>query len=300
MKILISGSTGLIGSSLTACFKERGHDVVRLVRNESLMGDNTILWDPEHRELKLEEFEGFDVVINLAGENISSGRWTDEKKQKIRDSRVFGTHMLAELIARLESPPALFISASAIGFYGDRSDEIMTESSEPGSGFLSDVCEKWEEAANAAKNAGIRVVNLRIGVVLSTEGGALQKMLTPFRMGLGGIVGFGKQYMSWVSIDDVVGIVLHIINEESLEGPVNAVSPQPETNYRFTKTLGKVLRRPTIFPLPGFVARFMLGEMADELLLSSTRVVPKALVDSGYSFLYPDLEHALKHLLGNK
>lgn len=300
MKILISGSTGLIGSSLTTCFKERGHEVIRLVRKESLMGDDTILWDPEHRELMLEEFEGFDVVINLAGENIASGRWTEEKKQKIRDSRVFGTHMLAELIARLETPPKLFISASAIGYYGDRSDEVMTESSEPGSGFLPKVCQKWEEAANAAKSAGIRVVNLRIGVVLSTKGGALQKMLTPFRMGLGGIVGSGKQYMSWISIDDIVGIVLHIINQESLKGPVNAVSPQPETNYRFTKTLGKVLKRPTIFPLPGFVARLILGEMADELLLSSTRVTPKALQDSGYSFLYPDLLHALKHLLGNK
>lgn len=300
MKILISGSTGLIGSALTSCFKERGYEVVRLVRSEALMGDNTILWDPEHRELKLEQFEGFDVVVNLAGENISSGRWSDKKKQKIRDSRVFGTHMLAELLARLQTPPKVFISASAIGYYGNRGDEIMTEESPAGKGFLSEVCQKWEEAANAAKNAGIRVVKLRIGVVLSTKGGALQKMLTPFKLGLGGIIGSGKQYMSWIAIDDVVGAVLYSINTDSLKGPVNAVSPQPETNYRFTKTLGKVLKRPTIFPLPAFVARFMLGEMADELLLSSTRVEPKSLIDSGYSFLYPELKHALKHLLEKK
>ena len=300
MKILISGSSGLIGSALTSCFKERGHEVVRLVRNESLMSDDAILWDPEHRELRLEEFEGFDVVINLAGENIASGRWTDKKKQKIRDSRIFGTHMLAELLACLKSPPKVFISASAIGYYGDRSEEVMIESSSPGKGFLPDVCQKWEEAANAAANAGIRVVNLRIGVVLSVNGGALQKMLVPFKLGLGGIVGSGKQYMSWVSIEDIIGIVLHLINEESISGPVNAVSPSSETNYRFTKTLGKVLKRPTLFPLPAFVAKLMLGEMAEELLLSSTRVVPKVLQDSGYSFLYPELESALKHLLRRK
>lgn len=300
MKILISGSSGLIGTALLDSFKERGHKITRLVRDESQMAEDTVLWDPEHRELKPEEFEGFDAVIHLAGENISSGRWTDKKKQKIRDSRVINTHMLAELLARLKKPPSLFISASAIGYYGDRGDEIMTESSSSGEGFLADVCQKWEEASNAARSAGIRVVNLRTGIVLSTKGGALSKMLVPFRLGLGGVVGSGKQYMSWISIDDHIGIILHIINTESLSGPVNAVSPNPVTNQRFTKTLGRVLKRPTLFPLPAFLARLILGEMADALLLSSTRVVPVALQESGYSFLYPQLEPALKHLLGRK
>ncbi len=300
MRVLLTGSSGLIGTALLSCFRERGHEVVRLVREESKMSEDTLLWDPEHRELRLEEFEGFDVVINLAGENISTGRWTDEKKQKIRDSRVINTHMLAELLARLEKPPSVFISASAIGFYGDRGDEELTESSSPGSGFLSDVCQKWEDAANAAKSAGIRVVNLRIGVVLSNKGGALSRMLVPFRMGLGGVIGSGRQYMSWISIDDLIGIILHVINEESLTGPVNAVSPDPQTNYHFTKILGRVLKRPTIFPLPAFVARLIMGEMADALLLSSSRVQPKVLQESGYQFLYPQLDSALKHLLGRK
>lgn len=300
MKMLISGSSGLIGTALIASFKERGHEIVRLVRDVSRMAEDTLLWDPEHRELRLEEFEGFDVVINLAGENLSSGRWNDQKKQKIRDSRVINTHMLAELLARLDKPPSLFISASAIGFYGERGDEEVTEASALGEGFLSDLCQKWEEASNAAQSAGIRVINLRIGVVLSIEGGALSRMLTPFKMGLGGVVGSGKQYISWISIDDLIGIILHVINTESLKGPVNAVSPNPVTNRQFTKTLGRLLKRPTFFPLPAFIARLVLGEMADALLLCSTRVFPKVLKESEYSFLYPQLESALKHLLGRK
>jgi uncharacterized protein len=300
MKILMTGTSGLIGSHLLSCFKERGHEVVRVVRHESQLSDDTILWDPKHRELRLEEFEGFDVVVNLAGENISSGRWTDEKKQKIRDSRVIGTHMLAELLVRLQNPPQLFISASAVGFYGDRGEERLTETSPEGEGFLSEVCQKWEEATLPAKNAGIRVVNLRFGIVLASEGGALARMLLPFKMGLGGVIGTGKQYMSWIAIDDLVGIVLHVMNDPSIQGPVNTVSPDPVTNYTFTKVLGRVLSRPTIFPLPAFIARLILGEMADELLLSSVRAVPEVLHKTGYSFLYPDLKSALRHVLGRK
>ncbi len=300
MKILIAGSSGLVGSELIKCFKGRGHEVMRLVRSEEQLSDDTLLWDPEHHELKLSDFENFDVVINLAGENISIGRWTDEKKQKIRDSRVMGTHMLAELLARLENPPKLFLNASAIGYYGNRGDEVMTESSEPGAGFLSDVCQKWEEATDPAKNAGIRVVKLRIGVVLSTSGGALARMLLPFKLGLAGVIGSGKQYMSWIAMDDLIGIVLHIVNHENLEGPINAVSPHPVTNYAFTKALGKVLKRPTIFPMPAWVARFIMGEMADSLVLSSTRVAPNVLQQSDYTFLYPSIDKALEHLLENR
>lgn len=297
MKILISGSSGLIGSHLVQSFKGRGHEVIRLVRSEGQLSDDTLLWDPEHHELRLENFENFDVVINLAGENISTGRWTSEKKQKIRDSRVMGTHMLAELLAKLENPPKLLINASAIGFYGDRSDEVMTELSKAGEGFLSDVCHKWEEAAEPAKKAGIRVVKLRIGVVLSASGGALERMLLPFKMGLAGVIGSGKQYMSWIAIDDLVGVVLHLINNDSLQGPINAVSPHPVTNYTFTKSLGKVLKRPTIFPMPAWVARLVMGDMADALVLSSTRVVPDVLEQSGYTFLYPSIDKALVHFL---
>lgn len=297
MKVLISGSSGLVGSELVKALKNRGHEVVRLVRSEKQMGQGTLLWDPEHRELDPQNFEGFDAVVHLAGENISSGRWTNEKKRKIKDSRVLSTHMLSELMARLESPPKVHINASAIGYYGDTGDEVVDESSPPGEGFLAEVCQKWEAATRPSEQRGIRVVKLRIGVVLSKEGGALGKMLVPFKLGLGGVVGSGDQYMSWISIDDLVGVFLHVLGNSSIQGPVNAVAPHPVTNRKFTKTLGGVLKRPTIFPLPAFAARFIFGEMADALLLSSSRVAPEKLLETGYSFLYPDLSDALKHLL---
>jgi uncharacterized protein (TIGR01777 family) len=240
--------------------------------------------------------EGIDAVVHLAGENIAA-RWTATQKAKIRDSRVRGTQLLCETLARLSSPPQVLVSASAIGYYGDRGEEILTEESPPGRGFLPEVCRAWEAATEAAKQRGMRVVILRLGMVLSAAGGALAKMLPPFRLGLGGMVGSGRQYMSWIALDDVVGTIQHAIVTDALQGPTNAVAPQAVTNQEFTRTLGKALGRPTLLPLPAFAARLMFGEMADELLLASTRVQPTKLLGSGYRFRYPELEDALRHVL---
>jgi hypothetical protein len=236
--------------------------------------------------------------VHLAGENIAAGRWTVEKKARIRDSRVKGTKTLCEALAQLSQPPKVLVSASAIGYYGDRGAELLWENSALGTGFLAEVCQAWEEATRPAMEKGIRVVLLRIGVVLSPAGGALAKMLLPFKLGLGGIIGSGKQYMSWIALDDVVGTIDHVLITDTLQGPVNAVAPHPVTNSEFTKTLRRVLRRPTLFPMPAFAARLAFGEMADELLLASTRVEPKRLIATEYRFRYPELEDALRHLLG--
>jgi uncharacterized protein (TIGR01777 family) len=247
--------------------------------------------DPTH-------LEGLDAVVHLAGENIADGRWTDEKKRRIRESRVQGTRALCEALAQLENKPKVLVCASAIGYYGDRGETLVDENSSAGGGFLSDVCQEWEQATEPARKAGIRVVNLRIGVVLSPKGGALAKMLLPFQMGAGGNLGSGKQYMSFVALDDVVGAIYHALTTESLSGPVNAVAPNPVRNSEFTKALGKVLHRPTIAPVPAFGARLLFGEMADALLLSSTRVAPTRLLESGYKFQCPDIDSALRHVLG--
>lgn len=300
MKILITGSSGFIGSELLAYLRGRGHEVRRLVRKEAQLKDDCILWDPQHHELNPADFEGFDVVINLAGENIMGGRWTPEKKRKIKESRVMGTRILCELISRLQYPPRLLISASAIGFYGNRGDEIVSEDSPPGDGFLAEVCQKWENATEPAEKKGIQVVKLRIGIVLSSKGGALGKMLTPFKLGLGGTIGSGRQWTSWISMDDLMGIFLHIIGHSEIQGPVNAVTPNPVTNRVMTKVLGRALYRPTIFPIPSFVVRLIFGEMADEMFLSSTRAAPNILVQTGYSFLYPDLKGAINHIIEKK
>jgi hypothetical protein len=236
--------------------------------------------------------------VHLAGDNIASGRWTAVKKASIRTSRVQGTTVLCEALAQLVNPPKVLLSASAIGYYGDRGETTLREESPPGTDFLAEVCQAWEAATAPAVQRGIRVVRLRFGIVLSPAGGALAKMLTPFRLGLGGVVGTGKQYMSWITLDDVLGVIHHALNTETLQGPVNAVAPQPVTNQEFTSTLGKVLRRPTRLPLPAFAARLLFGEMADALLLASTRVVPARLVTSRYTFRHPALEEALQHLLG--
>ncbi len=272
-----------------------GHTVVPLVRSSS---DQGIHWNPVKGEIDTEKLEGFDAVVHLAGENIADGRWNDAKKKRILDSRVKGTRLLTEALAKLKQKPKVLVCASAIGYYGDRGDEVLGDGAAPGEGFLSDVCVEWEKAADPAREAGIRTVHLRIGVVLAANGGALDKMLLPFKLGVGGVLGSGDQYMSWVTADDVVGMIHFAIENEKLEGGVNAVAPNPVTNREYTKTLGKVLSRPTIFPVPAFGARLALGEMADALLLSSTRVVPTTLEKEGYTFRFAQLENALRHLLG--
>ena len=296
MKILVTGASGLVGSALVPLLAGGGHEVARLVR--SVPGAGDIRWDPDAGVLEARALEGFDGVVHLAGENIASGRWNAAKKRRIKESRVRGTRLLAEALAGLERPPRVLVSASAVGFYGDRGDEELTERSPAGSGFLSDVCREWEAATEAAEGKGIRVVHARLGVVLSRDGGALGKMLTPFRLGAGGIVGNGRQYMSWMTLDDTAAGLGHLLATETVSGPVNVVAPVPVTNREFTSTLGRVLRRPTVFPLPGFVARVVFGEMADALLLASTRVQPAGLLDSGYAFRHGSLEEGLRHVLG--
>ena len=296
MHIAVTGASGLVGSELIPLLTAGGHQVTRIVRGDA--GDDEVRWDPAAESFDASPLKGVDAVVHLAGENVGGGRWTGAMKQRIRDSRVGGTRVLCEGLARMQSPPKVLVAASAIGFYGNRGDEWVDESSTAGGGFLSEVCQEWEAAMQPAKDAGIRVVQLRIGVVLSPSGGGLSKMLTPFKLCAGGVIGNGRQYWSWISIDDAAGAIHHALMTESLSGPVNAVAPNPATNREFTKTLGRVLRRPTIFPMPAFMAKLMLGEMAEDLLLSSTRVEPKKLQDTGYEFRQPTLEKSLRHVLG--
>lgn len=298
MKVLIAGATGLVGTALTHSFARKGSAVTHLVRTSPNAGTREVEWHPNKGEIDAAAIEGFDAVINLAGESIAEGRWTEEKKKRIRDSRVQGTQLLSETLAKISRPPKVFLCASATGVYGDRGEEILDEESAAGKGFLADVCREWEEATLAASNAGVRVVNLRFGPIFSSEGGMLPKLLTPFRLGVGGKIGSGEQYMSWVTMDDVVGVINFALEKDTLRGPLNVVTPNAVTNAEFTKTLGKVLSRPTFFMVPAFAARLAFGEMADEMLLASQRVVPKRLVEADYAFRYPELEGALRHVLG--
>lgn len=297
MKILVTGSTGLVGSALLPFLRSQGHEVFRLVRSQAKVGPAEIYWNPEQGIEDTSRLEGLDAVVHLAGENISEGRWTEEKKKRIRDSRVQGTRSLSDALARLERPPRTLVSASAIGYYGSRGDEMMREESAPGSDFLAEVCREWEAATEPAAQKDMRVVMLRFGVILTPKGGALSKMLAPFQFGVGGRLGSGRQYMSWITLDDVVGIINHALNDETLQGPVNVVAPNAVTNYEFTKTLGRVLSRPTIFPVPAFAIRLAFGEMGDAALLASTRVEPARLKESGYAFQHPELEGALRSML---
>ncbi|MFO1094774.1 MAG: TIGR01777 family oxidoreductase [Planctomycetaceae bacterium] len=290
----ITGASGLVGRALAAVLESTGAAVVRLSRRPA---SDTVAWNPSQGIVTPQAVDGLDVVVHLAGENIASGRWTAAQKQRIRDSRVAGTRNLARSLSQLASPPQAFICASAIGFYGDRGDELLTESSAVGTGFLADVCQEWEAAADEARAFGARVVQMRFGVVLSKEGGALQKMLLPFKLGAGGRIGSGKQYWSWVALPDVVGAIRHAIVSEDLTGPVNVVAPNPATNAEFTRVLARVLHRPAIMPMPAAMARLALGEMADELLLASARVVPQKLDSSGYKFQFRDLEPAIRDAL---
>ena len=295
MKFLITGSSGLIGSALVAYLTNAGHDVRRLVRRAPLGRD--LYWNPEEGLIDLSGLGKIDAVVHLAGENLAAWRWTEAKKARIANSRIESTRLLAKALAELDHKPKVLVSASAIGFYGHRGNELVDEKSGAGKGFLASLVSKWEQAAYPATEAGIRVVNLRTGMVLSGSGGALKKMLLPFKMGLGGVTGSGKQYISWVAIDDVVRIIYYAITTESISGPINVISPNPATNRQFTKTLGCVLRRPTIFKLPEFAVRLIFGEMANELLLASIRAYPNKLITAGYDFQYPELEPALIHIV---
>jgi uncharacterized protein (TIGR01777 family) len=294
MKILISGASGLIGQELLRDLSQRGHEVVVLQRNSP---STPPYWNIEDKIVDFGREQKIDAVIHLAGENIAAGRWSRERKEAIRNSRIYGTTLLAEYLAKLEEKPRVLISCSAIGFYGHRPDKILNEQSSQGSGFLAEVCGDWEAATAAAEQAGIRAVKIRLGMVLSRNGGALKKMLLPFKLGLGGIIGRGQQLVSWISIDDVVGAINHVLANDQLRGAVNFVSPHPVTNRTLTKTLGHILSRPTVFPLPAVPVKIVLGEMAEELLLSSTKVLPEKLQSSGYQFLYPDLEDVLSTYL---
>ena len=293
-RVLLTGASGLLGSALLRSLKSRGFKVVRLVRG-SASADDQIAWDPL-QPIGSETISDFDSVIHLAGETVV-GRWTDAKKKKIRESRVVSTRNLAQALAKTPEKPRVFVTASAIGYYGDRADELLREGSTSGAGFLAEVCREWEAAAQPAADAGIRCVQLRTGVVLSPDGGALQKMLPPFRIGVGGNLGGGRQWMSWIHIQDWVGAVHHILKTDLLHGPVNMVATKPVTNAEFTKTLGSVLSRPTIFPVPALAAKLAFGQMAEEVLLLSQRVEPNRLVTSGYPFQYSDLRKALEQIL---
>jgi uncharacterized protein (TIGR01777 family) len=300
MNILISGATGLVGTDLAATLSGQGHVVGRLSRPGSTAAGKTVSWDPERGTIDRRGLEGFDAVVHLAGENIASGRWNAAKKARIKDSRVKGTRLLCENLAQLERPPKTLLSASAIGYYGSRGDEVLTEQSHSGAGFLAEVCREWEAATTPARERNIRVVLLRLGVILTPKGGSLAKMLVPFRLGAGGRIGDGRQYFSWIMLDDVIGAIEHCLRREEVSGAVNVVAPTPVTNGEFTQTLGRVLSRPTIFPMPAFAARLAFGEMADELLLSSQRVEPAVLKATGYSFRFPELEPGLRAVLDRR
>ena len=297
MRVSLTGSSGLVGRALAQSLAASGHEVLRLVRSKSGLQSGEFYWNPQTGELDRDGLEGADAVVHLAGETIAA-RWTPARKALIRDSRIWSTRLLAETLGSLQRPPSVFISSSAIGYYGDRGSELLREESSPGSGFLSEVCRAWESETERAEPFGVRVVRLRTGIVLSAAGGALAKMLLAFRLGLGGRLGSGDQYMSWISLEDTVGAITHALLTEKLRGPVNMVAPNPVTNREFTAVLGKVLGRPTIFPVPAFALRLAAGEMGEELLLSSARVEPAKLKSSGYLFRHPTLEQALRSALG--
>ncbi len=295
MKIALTGASGLIGKSLKTFLSSQSHQVIPMVRHKNTEG---IYWNPELGELDFSQLEGFDAIIHLAGENIANSPWTKSQKTKLINSRTVSTKLITDAIAQLQNKPKIFMCASAIGYYGDRGSESLDEHSLSGSGFLADLCKAWESSTGVLNTSGIRTVNLRIGLVLSPAGGVLAKILPIFNLGGGGNLGNGKQYMSWIAIDDILGSVLHILNTDTINGAVNLVSPNPVTNSEFTKILGKVISRPTIFPVPEIALKLLLGQMAQELLLASSKVYPKILENTGYEFAYPDLELAFRHLLG--
>jgi uncharacterized protein (TIGR01777 family) len=298
LRVAITGASGLIGRSLAAFLTSGGHEVMRLVRRAARPRTSDVAWRPELGEIDAAALEGVDAVVHLAGENVGAGRWTAARRAAIRDSRIQGTRVLADALARARRPPRVLISASAVGYYGDRGDEALVEESPSGTGFLAGVCRAWEASAAPAAGAGIRLVTLRLGVVLAAGGGALARMLPPFRLGLGGPVGSGRQVVSWIALDDVVGAIHHLLFADSVAGAVNACAPGSVTSADLARTLGRVLRRPALLPLPAAAVRLAFGEMGEVLLLESARVRPARLVASGFRFLHPDLEGALRCELG--
>ena len=296
MKILVSGSSGTVGTHLLRVLSSDSSDIWRLVRSRT-EGENLIFWDPGGGHVDDPSLlEGFDAVVHLSGENIVC-RWTEKKKNSIRQSRILSTRYLVSLFSGLQDPPKTFICASAVGYYGDRGEERLTERSEVGSGFLPDTCLEWENEANRASDLGARVINLRMGVVLSPEGGMLSSLLLPFKMGLGGVIGSGDQYLSWISIEDLSRIIVYLLGREDVRGPVNAVSPNPVTNREFTTALATVLRRPAWFAIPAFAVRLFFGEMGRNTMLAGSMVFPEKLLSSGYEFLHKDLGPTLEDVV---
>lgn len=298
MRILVTGASGLVGSELVPALEGNGHEVFRLSRSAP-KSDHDVQWDPYEGfgEKEAGKLAGLDAVVHLAGENIAE-YWTEEKKKRLRVSRVKGTETLVTALSKLDSPPKIFVSASAVGYYGSRGDEEIGDESGPGDGFLPDLCIDWEAEAMKAEGFGARVVIPRIGIVLAKEGGALAKMLTPFSFGLGGAVGGGNQWMSWISLRDLIRLIQFLVNNDRIKGPVNATAPNPVTNQEFTKTLGKVLNRPTIIPVPEFGVKLLFGEMGERLLIEGVRVLPEKLLEAGFKFEDPELEGALKYIAG--
>jgi uncharacterized protein (TIGR01777 family) len=298
LRVAVTGGRGFIGTALTHLLTTQGHTVVPIDRAARVENPSLPTWNPDDGVLNPETLEGIDAVVHLAGESVSEGRWNHAKKRRIRSSREQGTARLVTSLMELKQPPKVLVSASAIGFYGPRGDEILDEQSDRGTGFLSEVAEAWEAAAQVAAGAGIRVVNSRFGVVLSPTGGALAKMLPLFKVGAGGVIGSGRQGVSWISLDDAIAALLHCLMSADLEGPVNLTAPHPVDNRELTKVLARVLRRPALARVPSLAARVAFGEMAEEMLLTGSRVVPNKLLGNGFEFRQPDLETALRHLLG--
>lgn len=292
MRVAISGASGLVGRALSLHLLSKGHTVVPLVRRDPQPGQ--IFWSVDKGEIDAEGLEGIDAVVHLAGESIAGSRWSGEKKRRIKDSRVLGTRLVANALAGLKQKPRVFVSASAIGFYGNGGDQVLTEDSPPGTNFLAEVCSGWEAEAQVAADAGIRVVNFRVGIVLSADGGALKAMLPAFKLGAGGPLGDGQQWISWIAIDDIVAALLHCIEHDELSGPVLAVAPEPVSQADFAKALGRAISRPAFLPAPGFAIRLLMGEMGQELLLEGQRCLPTRLTGTGFTWKYADLDAAMK------
>ena len=294
MKILITGATGMIGKSLQKSLRAKGHELL-LASRRPPKDDSFVQWDVKSGFAEPEKLEGIDAVIHLAGENLNALRWTDDKKKAIRDSRVLGTRDVVDTIFELKQRPKVLVSASGVGFYGDRGNDELTETSKSGKDFLAEVCREWEGEARRAEDSGVRTVLLRAGLVLSKDGGALATMLTPFKFGLGGVVGDGKQWMSWISLDDHIDVINFVLENDNMRGAINSVSPNPVTNEEFTKILGEVLYRPTFIPVPEFAVHFAFGEMGETLLLGSIKAIPKRLEDAGFKFKFPELKKAIEN-----